>query len=461
MLKNIMEINHKLDKMEQRFEAKYTEAGTAVNLLMQGLKKNTADLVVVIQNAHIVANNIKLFDANMVTLNTNQKTLLADFTENVKHIDESLHSYANSIALEAKNGEKEYAAKMAGKRKLVFGGRGAEEAGPSLLPRQDVLSLGVAPCGSRVGGEPDDADLEVLRAAHSAEKAAAEETLCLLDKVWAKLELSRAEPSTNRVGQVLSGGRVLALDGGEELWELRPIIGRRPCLFEPLRVAVNPVALEGGGPADPDDVATYYADACTLSLRLRRVAFTGTSFPFFFGRRLEENLPSFLIGAQILLGILSSQCDSQFASEFLHFWKMSGQLDRFSKPCVERVSGHDEGKERKTDLENSEDDRKTKMGSLRKRALSASSKLRNSLLRRSGKKKNGSRALGSIADVREVGEIQAVDSFRQSLIADELLPAKLDDYHIMLRWCIIISFKSIILFLGLMKYSVDNAIFFL
>ncbi|KAK8937566.1 hypothetical protein KSP40_PGU014495 [Platanthera guangdongensis] len=140
---------------------------------------------------------------------------------------------------------------------------------------------------------------------------------------------------------------------------------------------------------------------------------------------------------------------------------MSGQLDRFSKPCVEGVSGHDEGKERKTDLENSEDDRRTKMGSLRKRALSASSKLRNSLLRRSGKKKNGSRALGSIADVREVGEIQAVDSFRQSLMADELLPAKLDDYHIMLRWCIIISFKKHYPFLGVMKYNVDNAIFFL
>ncbi|KAK8925722.1 hypothetical protein KSP39_PZI018775 [Platanthera zijinensis] len=114
MLKNIVEINHKLDKMEQRFEAKYAEAGTSVNLLMQGLKKNTADLAVVNQNAHVVANNIKLFDANMVTLNTNQKTLLANFTQNVKHIDESLHSYANSIALEAKKGEKEYATKMAG-----------------------------------------------------------------------------------------------------------------------------------------------------------------------------------------------------------------------------------------------------------------------------------------------------------------------------------------------------------
>lgn len=113
---------------------------------------------------------------------------------------------------------------------------------------------------------------------------------------------------------------------------------------------------------------------------------------------------------------------------------MSGPLDRFAKPCVEGVSGHDEGKDRKSDLENSEDDRRTKMGSLKKRALSASSKLRNSLLRRSGKKKSGNRALGSIADVREVGEIQEVDAFRQSLVADEFLPPKLDDYHIMLRF---------------------------
>ncbi|KAK8955370.1 hypothetical protein KSP40_PGU000555 [Platanthera guangdongensis] len=65
MLKNIVEINHKLDMMEKKFEEKYTAAGEAVTLLMAGLKKNTDTLAVVNQNAHVVANNIQMFDGNM------------------------------------------------------------------------------------------------------------------------------------------------------------------------------------------------------------------------------------------------------------------------------------------------------------------------------------------------------------------------------------------------------------
>ncbi|KAL2489949.1 Phosphatidylinositol/phosphatidylcholine transfer protein SFH12 [Forsythia ovata] len=36
-------------------------------------------------------------------------------------------------------------------------------------------------------------------------------------------------------------------------------------------------------------------------------------------------------------------------------------------------------------------------------------------------------------DIWDVEELQAVESFRQDFILDELLPEKLEDYHIMLR----------------------------
>ncbi|KAK7321772.1 hypothetical protein VNO77_32699 [Canavalia gladiata] len=114
---------------------------------------------------------------------------------------------------------------------------------------------------------------------------------------------------------------------------------------------------------------------------------------------------------------------------------MSGPLDRFARPCFEGFSGHDERRERKSDFENSEDDRRTRIGSLKKKAINASSKFRHSLRKKSSRRKSASRSNSvSIEDVRDVKELQEVDAFRLALIADNLLPQRHDDYHMLLRF---------------------------
>ncbi|KAG6410788.1 hypothetical protein SASPL_128857 [Salvia splendens] len=114
---------------------------------------------------------------------------------------------------------------------------------------------------------------------------------------------------------------------------------------------------------------------------------------------------------------------------------MSGPLDRFARPCFEGSSGNDERRERKSDFENSEDERKTRMGSLKKKALNASSKFKHSLKKKSSRRKSDGRVSSvSIEDIRDAEELQAVESFRQALILDELLPEKFDDYHMILRF---------------------------
>ncbi|KAE9606677.1 putative cellular retinaldehyde binding/alpha-tocopherol transport, CRAL/TRIO [Lupinus albus] len=71
-------------------------------------------------------------------------------------------------------------------------------------------------------------------------------------------------------------------------------------------------------------------------------------------------------------------------------------------------------------------------GSFKQKAINASNMLRNSFTR---KGRHSSKVMSiEIEDFHDAEELQIVDQFRQALILDELLPAKHDDYHMMLRF---------------------------
>ncbi|CAL0318941.1 unnamed protein product [Lupinus luteus] len=98
---------------------------------------------------------------------------------------------------------------------------------------------------------------------------------------------------------------------------------------------------------------------------------------------------------------------------------MSGLTDRPPK------LGHNES-------EHSEDEKKKRVGSFKKVAISASSKFKHSFAK---KTRRHSRVMSvSIEDEIDTEELVAVDAFRQVLILEELLPSKHDDHHMMLRF---------------------------
>ncbi|KAL6543030.1 hypothetical protein OROHE_010550 [Orobanche hederae] len=101
----------------------------------------------------------------------------------------------------------------------------------------------------------------------------------------------------------------------------------------------------------------------------------------------------------------------------------------------EGIEVFDETRERKSDYENSEDERRrSKIGSLKKKAINASNKFTHSLKKR-GKRKVDFRVPSVlIEDVRDPREESAVCDLRQKLLDRSLLPAKHDDYHTLLRF---------------------------
>lgn len=95
---------------------------------------------------------------------------------------------------------------------------------------------------------------------------------------------------------------------------------------------------------------------------------------------------------------------------------------------------HEENRERRSDFENSEEDRRrSKIGNLKKKAINASNKFTHSLKKR-GKRKIDYRVPAvSIEDVRDAKEEGAVRELRQKLLARDLLPPRHDDYYTLLR----------------------------
>uniref|UniRef100_A0A5B6YXH8 Putative phosphatidylinositol/phosphatidylcholine transfer protein SFH9 n=1 Tax=Davidia involucrata TaxID=16924 RepID=A0A5B6YXH8_DAVIN len=94
----------------------------------------------------------------------------------------------------------------------------------------------------------------------------------------------------------------------------------------------------------------------------------------------------------------------------------------------------DEGT-KKSDIETSEDEkRRTRNRSLKKKAMNASSRFTHTLKRRGKRVAHCRFASFSIEDVRDEEEEKAVNALRQALIAKDLLPARHDDYHTMLRF---------------------------
>ncbi|PIA58244.1 hypothetical protein AQUCO_00500292v1 [Aquilegia coerulea] len=114
---------------------------------------------------------------------------------------------------------------------------------------------------------------------------------------------------------------------------------------------------------------------------------------------------------------------------------------------LEGQSSCDEIKERRSDVENSEDERRrTRIGALKKKALTASNKFTHSLKKR-GKRKIDYRVPPvSIEDIRDEEEERAVTEFRHKLIAQDSLPPKHDEYQALLR------------FLKAREFNIDKAV---
>ncbi|KAI4314815.1 hypothetical protein L6164_027684 [Bauhinia variegata] len=72
------------------------------------------------------------------------------------------------------------------------------------------------------------------------------------------------------------------------------------------------------------------------------------------------------------------------------------------------------------------------VGSLKKKALNASTKFRSSMAK---KGRRSSKVMSvEIEDIHDEEELKSVDAFRQVVVLEDLLPAQHDDYHVMLRF---------------------------
>ncbi|KAL3007579.1 hypothetical protein AAZX31_08G342700 [Glycine max] len=113
----------------------------------------------------------------------------------------------------------------------------------------------------------------------------------------------------------------------------------------------------------------------------------------------------------------------------------------------EEVLAQEDERGRCFEPETSEDEwRKSRARSLRRKAMTASTRLAYSLRKRNTRVANSDFASIFIEDVRDANEEKAVNSFRQVLLTSDLLPDSHDDYHEMLR------------FLKARKFDIDKTV---
>ncbi|KAI9100106.1 hypothetical protein K1719_024324 [Acacia pycnantha] len=102
---------------------------------------------------------------------------------------------------------------------------------------------------------------------------------------------------------------------------------------------------------------------------------------------------------------------------------------------IEGIGIHDEIRERRLDFEYSEDEgQRSKIGTLKKKAINASSKSTHSLKERGETKIDYGVPSVSIEEVRDAQEETAVLELRQRLCERGSLPDRHDDYHTLLRF---------------------------
>lgn len=95
----------------------------------------------------------------------------------------------------------------------------------------------------------------------------------------------------------------------------------------------------------------------------------------------------------------------------------------------------DETRERKSDMENSEDEvRLSRLRSLKKKAMNASNRLTHSFKKRRKRKVHYKAPSIEIEDVRDANEEKIVYELREKLLDKNLLPPRHDDYHTLLRF---------------------------
>ncbi|KAM1458354.1 hypothetical protein ACFX13_036268 [Malus domestica] len=101
----------------------------------------------------------------------------------------------------------------------------------------------------------------------------------------------------------------------------------------------------------------------------------------------------------------------------------------------EVISLQEDEKTRTFDFETSEDERRRpRSRSLKKRTTNASLRLTNTPRKRGTRVANCRYASISIENARDAEEEEAVITFRDALVAKDMLPAQFDDYHTMLRF---------------------------